>query len=139
MDYEKILSFAAAGFGAVVVYLYGGWSDMLTVLLTFVVVDYITGVITAAVNGKLSSEVGLKGIAKKVAIFVVVAVAHFVDRAVGTDNNLFMSATAFFYMANELISILENIIETGMPVPETLKDAVDILKRKSEINGGKGE
>jgi phage-related holin len=50
-----------------------------------------------------------------------------------------MSATAFFYMANELISILENIIETGIPVPETLKDAVDILKRKSEINGGKGE
>src|SRR5690606_20413472 len=93
--------------GAAASYLFGGWSALLSILLTFVVLDYVTGFLAAAKKGKLNSEVGLWGIAKKVAIFFVVAVAHLVDTALG-DAHLFRDAAIFFYLANELLSITEN-------------------------------
>lgn len=138
MKYENISKTICSVGGALASYLFGGWSALLEILLAFVAIDYITGVIAAGIEGKLNSSIGWKGIAKKVGIFVIVAVANLVDRALG-DAHIFRDATIFFYLANELISILENIIEARIPVPEALKDAVDILKRKSEINGGKGE
>ena len=104
---------------------------MLSILLTFVVLDYITGVVAAGKEGKLSSEVGLWGIPKKVAIFAIVAVAHLVDTALG-DAHLFRDAAIFFYLANELLSITENLGRIGVPIPGAIQRAVEVLRGKSE-------
>jgi len=117
--------------GAAASYLFGGWSALLSVLLTFVVLDYVTGFLAAAKEGKLNSEVGLWGIAKKVAIFFVVAVAHLVDTALG-DAHLFRDAAIFFYLANELLSITENTGRLGVPIPTAIQRAVEVLRGKGE-------
>lgn len=120
----------AAG-GAAASYFYGGWSALLSILLTFVVLDYITGVTAAAKEGKLSSEVGWWGIPKKVAIFAVVAIAHLVDTALG-EAHLFRDAAIFFYLANELLSVTENLGRLGAPIPPIIQRAVDVLRGKGD-------
>ena len=119
--------------GATVSYLYGGWSALLGILLVFVVLDYITGIMAAGIEGKLKSSVGLKGIARKVFIFVMVAIAHLVDQSLG-DAHMFRDMTIFFYLANELISILENGGRIGVPIPPGLEQAIEILKKKGDRN-----
>lgn len=131
----EIIKLCIAGGGACISYLYGGWSSLLGILLAFVAIDYITGVIASGVEGKLSSSVGMKGIAKKVFIFVIVAVAHLADKALG-NSNILMDAAIFFYMANELLSIIENAGRVGLPVPDIITKAVDILKSKSQAKEG---
>jgi toxin secretion/phage lysis holin len=132
MKYENIFKTITAFGGALASYLFGGWSALLGILLAFVIFDYITGVIAAAIEGKLSSNVGLKGIAKKVAIFVIVAVANLVDRALG-NAHIFRDATIFFYLANELLSIIENVGRSGVPIPEVIKKAVAVLQGKGGV------
>jgi toxin secretion/phage lysis holin len=127
---DNVIKTAVAVSGAVASYLFGGWSSLLSILLTFVVIDYITGVSAAAKEGKLNSEVGAWGIVKKVSIFAIVAIAHLIDRALG-DSHLFRDAAIFFYLANELISVLENIGRLGAPIPPGLKQAIEILRGKS--------
>lgn len=129
--FDIIYKTGAAAVGAVVGYLFGGWSELLGILLAFVVMDYVTGVLAASKEGTLRSAVGFKRIPKKVMIFVLVAVGHLIDRAVGT-NGLFRDATVFFYLANELLSIIENAGRMGLPVPEQIKQAVEVLQGKSE-------
>lgn len=127
---EHVYRITMTVLGGIVGYLWGGWSALLGILLAFVVIDYITGFIAAGAEGKLSSEVGFKGITKKILIFVLVAVAHLLDEALGGDNDIFRDAVIFFYLANELLSIIENAGRAGLPIPETLKNAVEILKGK---------
>lgn len=133
---DIIFKSIVAGAGAITGFLYGGWDTLLQVLLIFVIVDYLTGVIAGGTNGKLSSKVGFRGILKKVMIFVIVAVAHWVDIVVGSATGeeiaIFRDATIFFYVANELLSIIENAGEMGVPIPEKLMNAVEILKEKKE-------
>ena len=133
---DVIFKSIVAGAGAVTGYLYGGWDTLLQVLLIFVIVDYLTGIIAGGTNGKLSSKIGFRGILKKVLIFIIVAVAHWADLAVGValgeDVAIFRNATIFFYLANELLSITENAGEMGVPIPEKLMNAVEILKGKSK-------
>ncbi|MDN5323723.1 MAG: hypothetical protein PWQ67_2177 [Clostridia bacterium] len=124
--------------GACASYLFGGWSSLLGILLAFVVIDYITGVLASGVEGKLSSSIGIKGIAKKVFIFVMVAVAHLVDASLG-DGHIFRDATIFFYLANEVISILENAGRVGLPVPPIIQQAIEVLKGKSKSDPVKKE
>ncbi len=126
---ENIVKTVVAVGGAAASFLFGGWSSLLSILLAFVVIDYISGITAAGLRGELNSEVGLVGIAKKVAIFGVVAVGHLVDTALG-DAHLFRDAAIFFYLANEVLSILENIGRIGVPVPEKLKNAVEVLRQK---------
>lgn len=130
---ENVIKTIIAVSGAAASFLFGGWSSLLSILLTFVVIDYISGVVAAGKEGKLSSEVGLWGIPKKVAIFGVVAVAHLIDTALG-DAHLFRDAAIFFYLANEVLSITENLGRFGVPIPDKLKNAVDILNGKSETD-----
>ena len=129
--FDIIYKTGAAVVGAVVGYLFGGWSELLGILLAFVVMDYVTGVLAASKEGTLRSAVGFKRIPKKIMIFLLVAVGHLIDRAVGT-NGLFRDATIFFYLANELLSIVENAGRMGLPVPEQIQQAVEVLKGKSE-------
>ncbi|MBU8567596.1 phage holin family protein [Virgibacillus pantothenticus] len=129
---ESIFKIIVAAGGGLASFLYGGWSAMLNILLAFVVIDYATGLIAAGTTGKLNSGVGFKGIAKKVAIFFVVAVAHMVDVALGADTHMFRDAAIFFYLANELLSITENSGKIGIPIPDKLLNAVEVLKGKKD-------
>lgn len=117
--------------GGAISYLIGGWTALLGVLLAFVIIDYGTGVAAGAAEGNLSSEIGFRGIFKKVCIFVVIAVAHLVDIALG-QGNFFRDAAVFFYIANELISITENIGEIGLPLPPGVSRAIKILQQKGD-------
>jgi toxin secretion/phage lysis holin len=113
--------------GAVVGYLFGGWSVLLQILLTFAAFDYLSGLLASGVEGKLSSKIGFKGIAKKMMMFCLVALGHLVDKTMGEGDTV-QSAIIFFYLGNEGLSILENAGRTGLPVPKQIKDAVQILK-----------
>lgn len=119
--------------GATVTFLLGGWSPLLQVLVLFIVFDYALGVMVAASHGQLNSKIGFKGIAKKVAILSLVAVAYALDTILG-DGTLIRDAVIFFYIANELISILETVAKTSLPVPDVLKKAVETLGNKSKSN-----
>ena len=121
--------------GSLISFFFGGWSSLLTILAIFVAIDYATGVLAAAKEKKLNSNVGLWGIAKKVAMFVVIGVANLVDLALGGENSLFRDAATFFYLANELLSILENAGRLGVAIPDKLRGAVELLNGKGEQNG----
>lgn len=117
--------------GGLASFLFGGWSALIQTLVFFIVLDYVFAVIVAAVNGQLNSKIGFKGIAKKVAILVLVAVAHQVDLILG-DDSLIRDSVIFFYIANELLSILETVGKTSLPIPDVLKKAIEILNNKGE-------
>ncbi|MEN0648924.1 phage holin family protein [Caldifermentibacillus hisashii] len=131
MNWEILYKTITTAVGAIVGYIFGEWSVLLQILLAFVIIDYVSGLLASGVEGKLSSKVGFKGIAKKLMIFVLVAVGHLVDKAIG-DGSMIQNAIIFFYLGNELLSILENAGRTGLPVPEQVKNAVEILKGKSK-------
>jgi toxin secretion/phage lysis holin len=120
-----------AGLGAFVGYVWGEWTVLLQVLTFMVIADYVTGVFAGFIEGKLASKAGFKGIAKKMAIFIFVAVGHFIDRALG-DGSMVMDAVITFYIGNELISIIENGGRIGLPIPSVLLRAVEIFKEKAE-------
>lgn len=128
---ETIFKSIIAVIGAIVTFLLGGWSPLLQVLVIFIIVDYILGFLVAAVYGKLNSEIGFKGIAKKVIIFALVAIAYSIDRIMG-DGTLIRDAVIFFYLANELLSILETVGKTNLPIPDVLRKAVEKLNSKSK-------
>ncbi|MFI3253680.1 MAG: phage holin family protein [Eubacteriales bacterium] len=106
----------------------GGYDGFLHALLLFVVIDYITGVMVAIVKKTLSSEVGFKGIFRKMMIFGMVGIAHVVDSQIIGNGSVLRTATIFFYASNEGISILENATLLELPVPEKLKDVLAQLK-----------
>ena len=109
-------------------YFLGGMDGFLYALIAFVVIDYITGLMVAAIQKKVSSEVGFKGICKKVLIFILVGVANIVDRQIIGNGSAIRTAVIFFYLSNEGISILENTALIGLPVPQKLKDVLAQLK-----------
>ncbi|KXY06429.1 phage holin family protein [Bacillus sp. FSL K6-0067] len=124
-------------FGGFCGYFLGGWDTTLRVLLIMAAIDYITGVIAAGYNGELKSKVGFKGIAKKVVLFLLVGAATQADLAIGT-NSAIREATIFFFIGNELLSLLENAGRMGIPLPQALTNAVEVLgsKQKQEIKKG---
>lgn len=126
------IKYVSAGIGAVISFAFGGWSNLLSILLVFVILDYVSGFFAAGIEGKLNSSTGMRGIAKKVAVFFVVAVAHMMDVTLGYDGHILRDATIFFFLANEALSILENASRIGVPVPGALKKAIDILNEKGE-------
>jgi toxin secretion/phage lysis holin len=132
---EKIYGGAAAFFGAITGYFFGGWTAVMNVLLVFVIIDFVTGWAAAWIRGELRSMKGYIGIAKKVGIFLLVTVAHLIDTILG-DMHYLRDAVVFFYIVNELLSIIENYGKMGFTVPEALIKAVSVLQEKA---GGKGD
>lgn len=130
---ETIFKTFVAVVGAIVTFLLGGWSPLLQVLVLFIAFDYILGVLVASSYGQLSSKVGFRGIAKKVMILALVAVAYSIDTIMG-DGTFIRDAVIFFYLANELLSILETVGKTNLPIPDVLKQAVETLNNKSKSN-----
>jgi toxin secretion/phage lysis holin len=115
--------------GSVASFLYGGFSMLLLFLIAFVVIDYLTGIMAAYVERKLSSRVGFKGIAQKVFIFALVSIAHVTDIILGTI--MIKDLTILFYLVNEFISIMENASRLGVPIPNLLRKVIDAVKKKS--------
>lgn len=110
----------------------GGFDGLLYALLAFVIIDYVTGLGVAVINKKLSSEVGFRGIFKKVLIFTIVGLAHLLDAQVLKIGDTLRTACIFFYLANEGISILENASKIGLPVPKKIRAVLDQLKEETE-------
>ena len=118
--------------GGALGYFLGGLDGLLIALIIFVVLDYITGVMVAIIDKELSSEVGFKGIFRKIIIFCLVGVAHIVDtNVIGTGAGL-RTAIIFFYLSNEGVSILENAAHLGLPIPEKLKNILAQLREGEE-------
>ncbi|WP_213818811.1 phage holin family protein [Garciella nitratireducens] len=111
----------------------GGFDGFLYALVALMVADYITGVMCAIVDKKLSSEIGFRGIFKKVLIFVLVGIGHMIDTNLIGEGSVLRTAIIFFYCSNEGISMLENAGRLGLPIPEQLKDILVQLHNK----GGK--
>lgn len=122
------IQIAFAALGGFLGYWLGGLDGFLIALLAFVAIDYLTGVMVAIVQKKLSSEVGFRGICKKVLIFALVAVGHIIDTQLLKDGSVIRTAVIFFYLSNEGISILENASIIGLPVPDKLKSVLEQLK-----------
>lgn len=115
-------------FGSLVSLFVGSVDSFVVILLALVIVDYITGIVASAMEGALSSQVGFRGIARKLLVFVLVAAAHLVDVAIGWNMHLIRDAIVFFYIANEFISIVENAGRAGVPIPSVLRKAIELLK-----------
>ena len=124
------LQMAIAAVGGWLGYFVGGMDGLLTALIIFMVIDYITGLMCAVADRKLSSAVGFKGICKKVLIIMLVGVAHIIDlHVVGTGNAL-RSAVVCFYLSNEGVSLLENAAHLGLPIPEKMKSILAQLHNR---------
>ena len=113
-------------------YFLGGCDGLLFALVVFVAMDYITGVMCAAADRKLSSEVGFRGICRKVLLFLLVGMANVLDVNVIGTGSVFRTAVIFFYLSNEGLSLLENAGHLGLPIPAKLKAVLEQLHRQSE-------
>ena len=128
------LAFAAVG--GFVGWFLGGCDGLLYALLAFVVIDYITGVMCAVVDKTLSSAIGFKGICRKVLIFALVGIGHILDTHVIGSGSVMRTAIIFFYISNEGVSLIENAVHIGLPVPQKLKDVLEQLHNRSEKGDG---
>ena len=124
-----------AGIGGWLGWFLGGCDGLLYALLAFVVIDYITGIMCAVVDKKLSSEIGFKGIFKKVLIFALVGIGHILDSRVNGSGSVMRTAVIFFYLSNEGVSLLENAAYLGLPIPQKLKSVLEQLHDRAEKEG----
>lgn len=125
--------FAAVGGG--IGWFFGELDGFFYALLAFVVIDYLTGVMCAIADRNLSSEVGFRGIFRKVLIFVMVGAGHILDAQVVGSGDALRTAVIFFYISNEGVSLLENAAHIGLPVPEKLKDVLAQLHDREKGDG----
>ena len=114
--------------GSAFAYFFGGWSQMLMLFFFVIIMDYVTGVMAAIIEKNLSSAVGYKGIIKKFSMVLLVALAYQLDKFTG--NDVIMTGTVLFFIANELVSITENYGRIGLPLPPQIKNAIKILREK---------
>ena len=113
-------------------YFLGGMDGLLTALIIFMAIDYVTGLMCAVADRKLSSSVGFRGICKKVLIILLVGVAHIVDLHVVGSGSALRGAVVCFYLSNEGVSLLENAAHLGLPIPEKLKTVLEQLHNRDE-------
>ena len=121
---------AITALGGVLGWFFGGADGFLFALIAFVAIDYVTGVMCAIADHTLSSEVGFKGICRKVLIFVLVGIGHILDTNVLGQGDVMRTAVIFFYLSNEGVSLLENAGHLGLPIPEKLKEILAQLHNR---------
>lgn len=131
-EFWNTIQMVIAGIGGWLGYFLGGCDGLLFALMAFVVIDYITGVMCAINDRKLSSEVGFCGICRKVLIFLLVGIGHIVDAQVIGTGSVLRTAVIFFYLSNEGVSLIENAAHLGLPVPDKLKAVLEQLHDRSE-------
>ncbi|GAA0788140.1 phage holin family protein [Hathewaya limosa] len=127
----KTIQMIFASIGGWLGWILGGADGFLYALIAFVVIDYLTGIMASILEQKLSSEVGFRGIFKKILIFVLVGVANIIDSYLIGSGNAIRTTVIFFYISNEGISILENATRIGLPVPDKLKNILEQLKEEN--------
>lgn len=137
-EFWNTMQMVFAAVGGWLGYFLGGCDGLLIALVVFAVVDYITGVLCAINDKKLSSEVGFRGICRKVLIFFLVGVANILDVQVIGTGSVLRTAIIFFYLSNEGVSLVENAAHLGLPVPEKLKAVLEQLHDRAE-KGGDGK
>lgn len=131
-EFWNTIQFVFAAIGGWLGYFLGGCDGLLYALLAFVVADYLTGVMCAINDKTLSSEVGFKGICRKVLIFVLVGIANILDVQVVGTGSVLRTAIIFFYISNEGVSLLENAGHLGLPIPVKLKAVLEQLHDRAE-------
>lgn len=131
-EFWNLIQFIFTAVGGWLGYFLGGCDGLLIALVVFVAVDYVTGVMCAISDKKLSSEVGFKGICRKVLIFLLVGIANILDVQVIGTGSVLRTAVIFFYLSNEGVSLLENAAHLGLPVPEKMKDILAQLHDRAE-------
>ena len=136
-DIWTFIQMVFAAIGGWLGWFLGGYDGFLYALIAFVVIDYILGVMCAILEKHLSSDVGARGIFKKVVIFSLVGIAHIIDKNIIGDGGAIRTAVIFFYLSNEGISIIENSTRIGLPVPEKLKEILEQLKDGGDKDGTK--
>ena len=134
-EFWSMVQLVFTGIGGWLGYFLGGCDGLILALLLFVSVDYITGVMCAIADRKLSSEVGFKGICRKVLIFLLVGIANVLDVNVIGTGSVLRTAVIFFYISNEGVSLLENAAHLGLPVPEKIKTVLEQLHDRAEDEG----
>ncbi|WP_442601712.1 phage holin family protein [Paenibacillus sp. KN14-4R] len=128
---QTTLNFAVGTFGTIITYAFGGWSELLSFLVIAMLIDIVSGVAASMKEGKgISSAVGFKGSVKKVFMFVAILLAHRMD--VLMNSGFIMTGAIYFYLANELVSIIENYGRLGLPLPPQVKDMITALKRNND-------
>ena len=128
----NILQAVFTGIGGWLGYFLGGCDGLLYALIAFTVIDYISGVMCGIVDNNLSSEIGFKGICRKVIVFMLVGVATILDTRIFQTGSVLRTAVIFFYLSNEGISLLENASHLGLPIPTVVKKTLNQLHDKSE-------
>ncbi len=131
-EFWRLIQSALALVGGYIGMFLGGMDGVIYTLVAFVVIDYATGVLCAIFDKKLSSEVGFRGICRKVLIFLWVGVAHIPDKSVIGTGEVMLTATIFFYLSNEGRAILENSAHLGLPIPEKLKKVLEQIHDRAE-------
>ncbi|MBP3206359.1 MAG: phage holin family protein [Lachnospiraceae bacterium] len=134
-EFWNLIQFIFTAIGGWLGYFLGGCDGLLFALVVFAVADYITGVMCAISDKKLSSHVGFKGICRKVIIFMLVGIAHMIDVNVIATGSILRTAVIFFYLSNEGVSLLENAGHLGLPIPEKLKVVLEQLHDRAEKDG----
>lgn len=130
---KEIICTAIAGITTGLVYLLGGFDVALQCLLIAIIIDYISGIVKAYVSKSLSSQIGLKGIIKKVGVLLVVMLAVLIDRVTG-ESGAIRTLVIYYFVANEGLSIVENLAQSGVPIPKVIKDALKALKKENSKN-----
>lgn len=131
-EFWNVIQMVFAAIGGWLGWFLGGCDGLVIALVAFVAIDYITGVMCAIADKKLSSEVGFKGICRKVLIFLLVGVANILDVQVIGTGSVLRTAVIFFYLSNEGVSLLENAAHLGLPVPEKMKEILEQLHDRAE-------
>ena len=131
-EFWNMIQLSFAGVGGWLGYFLGGCDGLILALLAFVVIDYITGVMCAIADKKLSSAVGFKGICRKVLIFLLVGIANILDVQVIGTGSVLRTAVIFFYISNEGVSLLENAGHLGLPIPVKIKTVLEQLHDRAE-------
>ena len=131
-EFWNMIQLAFAGVGGWLGYFLGGCDGLILALLAFVVIDYITGVMCAIADKKLSSAVGFKGICRKVLIFLLVGIANILDVQVIGTGSVLRTAVIFFYISNEGVSLLETAGHFGIPIPVKIKAVLEQLHERAE-------
>jgi len=129
---ENTFSTIIAVVGTFLTYLFGGWDTALIILVIFMVADYLIGLTAAFINGEVNSNIGFKGILRKMLILAVVIVGVLLDRLLNEGTWVFRTLVCYFYIANEGISILENVGKCGVELPGRLEQALAQLKKEGD-------
>lgn len=131
-DFWKYFQAAIVAVGGAIGYFVGGFDGLIIVLIAIIIIDYITGVMRAITDKKLSSEIGFKGICTKILTIIMVGIAHMLDMYVIKTGDMLRTAAIFFYISNEGISVLENASCLGLPIPGKIKAVLEQLHDKAE-------